>query len=420
MLKTIADFVSNNFDTIILVYISVLLLCILGLLVSNAKNSQFINRITSGVSNFFVMLFVVGQIFLVLLICYTVWSNYIQSIKEFRFPRDALVHTQWVKSDSRIYFINGTVLSSIQINGNDLREVFKADEDIHEYHFSPNGQKILVVTQKALYLADLNTKEKTLIASLKDDELDGELSGVINSVIWAPDNEKFCYEITQWSSYFTQTDLYIYNLVDGSTQSAPRLPRRTSPLYWDILSENLYSLHREALDTSENAYPFKIKVVRLPVSTLKPIFVVDIPFELAKTPLENLDLRDINLFFYNKNLAFGRIAHEDSLESEHGAKIGVDDKDNLYLIKNKWFRKRLFRIPRKEIISDLSRHQYRGGELVIDYMGWIPGGRYVILEHRDYGIFVLEPFTGKVGVLSQAIGSGFGWYSKPLQDYLLN
>jgi len=66
-------------------------------------------------------------------------------------------------------------------------------------------------------------------------------------------------------------------------------------------------------------------------------------------------------------------------------------------------------------LSKLPRHQYKGGNLVVDQIRWIPGGRYVIMQHQDLGVLVLEPSTGKVGLLVHAVGENFGWYKNILK-----
>jgi hypothetical protein len=58
----------------------------------------------------------------------------------------------------------------------------------------------------------------------------------------------------------------------------------------------------------------------------------------------------------------------------------------------------------------MARHQYKGGDLVVKQIRWIPGGRYVIMQHRYLGVLILEPATGKIGLLIEADGHTFGWH----------
>jgi len=96
--------------------------------------------------------------------------------------------------------------------------------------------------------------------------------------------------------------------------------------------------------------------------------------------------------------------------SAKGNSIGIDAEDYLFYVPSKWFRKRLFKVPRELRYTEIPRHQYRGGDLVIDHIRWLPGDRYVIMEHRYLGVLILDPKTGKVGYLLQAHGNTFGWY----------
>ena len=90
--------------------------------------------------------------------------------------------------------------------------------------------------------------------------------------------------------------------------------------------------------------------------------------------------------------------------------VGVDQEDYFYYVPLRWFRKRLFKIPREPLSTAIPRYQYKGGSLVISRIRWLPGGRYVMMDHKFWGTMILEPSTGKVGLLVQAQGHTFGWY----------
>lgn len=185
--------------------------------------------------------------------------------------------------------------------------------------------------------------------------------------------------------------------------------RHISSLYWDQQGNNLYYLHHEAKDTSLHVSAFEVKVFRIPLITLVPELVTQIPFEKASIPIDNLSIRGIDLFLEGDKFSFGRPGRESYLISEEGSSVGIDEDDYLYFISMKWFRKRLYRIPRQPDTDD-SRYQYKGGHLVVDHIRWIPGGRYVIMEHKQWGVLILEPSTRKAGLLIRARGHAFGWY----------
>jgi len=74
------------------------------------------------------------------------------------------------------------------------------------------------------------------------------------------------------------------------------------------------------------------------------------------------------------------------------------------------WRRRLYQIPRvPEDYSVPGRYQYRGGRLAVEDLRWLPSGRYVIMEHYFIGILILEPTTGRIGVLVNERGNSFGW-----------
>ena len=55
-------------------------------------------------------------------------------------------------------------------------------------------------------------------------------------------------------------------------------------------------------------------------------------------------------------------------------------------------------------------HYSYNGELSFDLISWLPGGRYVLLSDRSYGVIVLEPATNKMGLLKGARADSLGWF----------
>jgi len=307
-------------------------------------------------------------------------------------------------------------LRSVGVNDRGSREVFVGKDAIKEYHFSPDGGYLLILTQKELFLLDRKNGGTQLIDTLEIPEIqppqaqEVALKGSISGIQWAPDSRKFVYQIARWSRFSAQESAFLYDVKANRKKMIQSPARAVSSLYWDRLSENLYYFYHEAQDTSAGASPFEIKVFRVPIATLTPELIARIPFEKASVPVENLVLRDIDLFLEGGRFSFGRPDQKNDLVSEKGTSLGIDENDYLYYVNFKWFRKRLFKIPRDPKLTDLSRYQYRGGDLILDDIRWIPGGRYVIMEHKYWGILILEPSTGKIGLLIRANGHAFGWY----------
>jgi len=351
-----------------------------------------------------------GQVVFFVLLISLYWKNYQRPAPKLDIAENIIGTTHWVKGGLRVYFIDSDILRSVKINGQDKEDVFQASEPIKEYYFSPDGAYLLILTQNDLFLFDRDTKKDRHIDSLKkagtqeDQEEKESVGGSIGGVQWAPDSQRFIYEIARWSKYATQDNVYIYTIKDQSKRSIKSPTRRISSIYWGRNDGNLYFLRHKAQDPSVHSSAFEVRVFRVSLATLTPEFVTQIPFDDFSVPIENLNFRGIEFFFGGAKLSFGRSIREDQKVSEKGSLIGIDEEDYLYFVKGKWFRKRLLRIPREiNVKSTLPR---------VDHIRWIPGGRYVIMEHKYWGVLILEPSTGKIGLLIQANGRAFGWYQR--------
>src|SRR6185295_12821008 len=96
-----------------------------------------------------------------------------------------------------------------------------------------------------------------------------------------------------------------------------------------------------------------------------------------------------DIFYEGFNLSYDRQEDDSSWISPEGSSLGIDDEDFLYLIKGSLWRKRLFKIPRQPLTGDIPRYQFKGGDFAIRHVRWLPGDRYVLMEHRIYGILIL-------------------------------
>ncbi len=368
---------------------------------------NLIQRTLRGVMFFIV---VMGQALLLAIAGYLFWTNYKQPAPAIEFPGDILADTSWVRDDLAIYFIDGNSLMAVRVNGRNKHEVLTLADPVKEYHFSPDGKFLLVASVKEIYLVDPDSLQKQLIDSWAGGEVSQEWSGSIGGIRWAPDSRHFCYEVARWSSFASQNHLYVYDVTKKERHAVESPARRISSLYWDNAGENLYYLQRAVKDTSAHTYAFDVNVFRIPLNSLQPEFVTRIPYEQSGIPQENLKVRGIDLFMDTDALSFVQGIKRDDLVSEKGQELGIDKDDHLFFVPQKWFRHRLFRIPREPQLEDIPRHAYRGGELIITQIRWIPGGRYAIMLHRYLGILVVEPATSRIGLLIAARGNTFGWY----------
>lgn len=416
--EKIVTFFSNHFELMMYVNASLAVLFFLvyaAVKLSDGKTRKFLHDAVRGA---LFTVIIVGQILFFTLLGYLYWKNYQKPIPVVELTESITATTHWVKGNLRVFFINNNILRSVKINGQDKEDVFQANEPIKEYYFSPDGSFLLVLTQNDLYLVDRSFKGDRHIDSLirdgteRNNEEQEFIAGSISGIQWAPDSQKFVYEIARWSKYATQDNVYIYTIESQTKKSIKSPTRKITSLYWGRHDNHLYFLRHEARDSSIHSSAFEVKVFRIPLTTLVPELVTQIPSEKFSIPIENLNLRGIELFFDGAKLSFGRSTREDQVVSEKGTVIGVDEKDYLYTVNKKWFRKRLFRIPREISDEDTMRYHYKGGDLVVDHIRWIPGGRYVIMEHKHWGVLILEPSTGKIGSLIQAHGRAFGWYQR--------
>ena len=421
-LRKVINVLSDHFEVLIYVNGSILLGFLIILVALIIKDLDIKKFLRSVFQNALYLGVVAGQCTLFIVFGSLYWQNYQRLAPELtlRLDRDVQASTHWVKNDTRIHFIDDNILRSVKINDRDSEDVFVGKNPIKEYHFSPNGKHLIILTQKELFLLDRKAKQSRRIDTLEpvstpDQQGKGTVvKGSISGIQWAPDSKKFVYEIARWSKFSVQDDVYLY-ILDEQTKKAIKSPaRRISSLYWDRQGENLYYFHHEAQDTSVYPSAFEVKVFRISLTTLTPELIARIPFDEMSVPVENLDFRGIDLFLDGGRFSFGRPGRENNLISETGSSLGIDDDDFLYFVSAKWFRKRLYKIPREPRDTDIPRYQYKGGDLIVDHIRWVPGGRYVIMEHKYWGVLILEPSTGKIGLLIRANGHAFGWYENSL------
>ncbi len=403
------QFLSDNFEILMAINFSIIFMFLLVLIALKLREVDF-SRVAVYVMNIVVMCI---QAFFLILLTYLYWINYKRPAEILDFSKMLAASTHWVKDDFRIYFIKDNQLKTVGINGNSPKILLTAKGPIREYDFSPDGRYLLVATARELYCMNLRTKKWFIVESLIGDSNNrADIRKGISLLKWSPDSRHFCYTIARWSKYSNVHSMYIYDLASNSKLRVKGLFQRKNALYWDKSGKNIYFFHYKAQDTSVQPYAYEIRVYRISLNKLIPEFVAEIPSRNAFLPIEQLSVRHISLFLKGDRLVFSRFKEKNCFISEKGSYIGIDYKDNLYFVKNKWFRKRLYKITRRPVISDIPRYQYRGGDLTLKNFRWIPGGRYVIMQHTRLGMIILEPTTAKIGILIEGDGDTFGWYDK--------
>ena len=440
------NFFSNHFELILYINLACLIFGLVLFITVQLSDSSFRSRVYALFANIFSLSVITALACMIVLSVSVYWANYRLPLKERKFIDQIVLTTQGIQLETPLYYIQGNTLRSMIVGRRAEKEILEGKSPLREYHFSPDGRFILAAGLRELYLVENATQRVQIIDSLPLEEptaARGEINnneslrGVIRGIRWSPDSEKFCYETSLWTPFSSHEHLYVYSLTDLKKIEINSPLRRISSLYWDIQAENLYYLYNEAKDTSVSSYSYGIKVFRIPIersgefiSSPGPEFVTEIPDEKSSLPLDHLKLRGVELFLKGDELSFERSTHKSlfaspalqsreinhqilmSAVSEKGKVVGVDRDDYLYYISNKWFRKRLFKIPREPVVSDVPHYPYKGGEPVIYNIRWLPGGRYVILEHQYMGVFILDPYSGKIGHVIGLRGEAIGWFKE--------
>lgn len=320
-------------------------------------------------------------------------------------------HTRWVKEDLTIYFINGNNLVTIKANGSDRRVILTADAPLREYHFSPDGKWILAVSQKDLRLLSQKDGTSRVIDVFKEDLTAAGSGGVIGGVAWAPGNQRFCYRKVRWSKVSSHDDWYVYDLAKNQSAGIKIPARRVANFRWTEDGKNLIYSRFEARDTSEFGNPFMVSIYRAGLDDLT-LQLVQSFFSKGKE-LSSQQLAELGIRIYHgaDHLSFGRDLNQPvDWTAPDGSRIGIDPDDHLYFVRYRWWKKRLHRIPR--IREELEKPKYNAAtdRLVVDHMRWLPSSRYVILEHYYFGLLILDPARGWMGILDNQQGNTFGWY----------
>ncbi|MDP2652675.1 MAG: hypothetical protein Q8Q08_01445 [Candidatus Omnitrophota bacterium] len=415
-LKTIASFLNNHFEEILAFNAYLLLgMCVIILFLQvrhlRLKHfQQFLRQIL-----FYVTIVVETSLIAITVMIFI--ENYSPK-KPIDFAARIAPNTRWVKEDTPIYFLADNRLVMINPDGSGRKTVFEADETIRQYQFSPDGKNLLVLTRNDLYLLDIAAGRSERLTSVRMDNAadKDQVRGAIDGVRWAPDSAKFCYRLSRWSAYSAVEDWWIYDIRTKSRVKVQSPVLKFVSLFWDRPSTHLYASWFESLDTTKHANPYHVKIFRIPLSSLNPETVIEFPFSEPRLKPEHLAVRGIDLDFGVDRLTFSNSSGAGTYHaySRSGAVVGIDERDTLYFIRNLWWRRRLYQIPRvteRTALGEIARYQYQGGQLVIRDLRWLPGGRYVIMEHLLFGILILDPSTGKIGILDSQRGSSFGWYS---------
>ncbi len=415
MTQSIFQFLSNHFELISYIYFGFLFIIALAFVMVKIKEVGYLKQVTLLTNRTLLVGVVLGQMLLIGLLY---WSNYKLERKTIVVEEDIEYgSTKWVRSKTVVYYVQGKHLRSIYLNGKNRKDIFTAPQVIKEINFSPDGRYLLILSMNDLHLLDIETKHVKRINSVDIDqnqEDSNKRRGVISGLRWSPDSLKFCYELARWSEYSQQDDLFLYDLPTQKSRKIKSPTRRISSLYWDEKGSSLYFLRHEMKTSDLKLSAYEVYVFQISLDTLEFKKVLQLPTETADLPLVSLDLRGIKLFRDSDHFAFKRIVEKNVYLTKKGPFVGIDEKDHVYYVGNKWFRKRIFKIARKPSKNAAKQYQYKGGDLTIRQIRWTPDEKYLVMDHVDLGILVLEPIMGRVGRLVDIGGDIFGWHPNHL------
>lgn len=352
-----------------------------------------------------------GEVVLVTLMAIILADN-LRTKQPLDFSSRVLGSTAWVTEPLQIYFISDNNLITVRADGKDRRVLFAPETPIQSYHFSPDGKYLIFVTLKDLFLHDLrNGQTQRLDSWWPASESAGTLCrGSIDGVAWSPKSDQFCYRLGRWTNFSNQEYWKIYDLKTNTPKMINSPTRSLHALAWDEDGQNLYYSWFSALDKSVRGNPFDVQVFQIPLTSLTPKMVLQFPLEEPVLSMEHLAVRGIKIFSPKFPLSFSRDQDYGSVwNTKNARQLSIDDQDQLTYTKGRWWRRRLFQVPRLPVQSQAVKGQK--GPLAIRYLRWFPSERYVIMEHDFFGVLILEPATGKIGILVNDKGNGFGWFA---------
>jgi hypothetical protein len=406
ILQKLTHFLQVNFE--LLLYINLLfLICAVAVMISLKINEITARGFRSFLKGFIFYALVAAQIVIIFLGAYAYWLNYVTSLP-IPIEKKLLPDTSWVKSDKTIYYISQNTLQTIGPDGLNQEYLLEVDDSIREYQFSPDKKWVLVIMDSGLALFNKKTRKTEIIETFKDIVNKEGYKGVIDNARWSPDSQRFCYRVSIWTSFSSRDSYFIYDTQQNQKRTFTIPLGKVRNLYWDRSGRNLYYFQERAMDTEIHSYSFEVMVFKVPLDTLVPERVTVISSKKKYSSEDRSLISKFDLFLDNKNAVFSRIPSDQFVWiSPKGARLGIDQKDRLYYQKYQWWRERLFVVPRIPLPG--GQFHPKGGELAIRQLRWLPGGRYVVLNHGTLGVLILEPETGKVGQLTIWDGTGFGW-----------
>ena len=354
---------------------------------------------------------IISQIFIAGLLGYIYWFNYHHPRQELTYVDEIQGQPYWIKDDMTIFFTHADTFASVNINGEQYTSIYTAPGIIKSYHLSPDGQHAVIATFQELVLVRLSDQSFTIVEEI--DKTSGDIKGVLMGVRWAKDSGQFIYSKSLRSPYGQKVSHIVYRPADESKQTVRGLVAKNAPFYWDTDSAHIFYFRFTSDGIAPDGFAYDCLTSRIPLKTMASEFFAKFPTQTTDIPFDEMRWRDVELFAGADQLSFGRRSFYGVWPNEKGQYIGIDEEDYLYLVKKKWFKKRLFKVTRQIEEGDAKSPSYKEGSLTLENIRWLPGGRYVIMEDKTMGGVILDTANGRMGQLAGFKAKNFGWMTPP-------
>lgn len=158
------------------------------------------------------LLIVTGGIYVLIFMCgYVFWMEYHRGHQD-ELSRRLKPDTRWVMSKFPVYFASGNKFGRINLDGSDLKILYKASFPVHEFIFSPDGRYVAMLTSGDLLVYDQKLDRIESVQSVGSLVKEQAAKGVIRNVQWSGDSQKFSYELSRWSEVASADQFYVYDL----------------------------------------------------------------------------------------------------------------------------------------------------------------------------------------------------------------
>ncbi len=158
---------------------------------------------------------------------YVFWLEY-QKNHQDELSRRLKPDTRWVMNKFPVYFASGNKFGRINLDGSDLKIFYKASFPVQEFIFSPDGRYVAIITSGDLLVYDQKLDQIEPVQGLGSLVKEQAAKGLIQTLQWSSDSQKFCYELSRWSQVAWADQFYVYDLQDKQKKMIPTSKKNLS------------------------------------------------------------------------------------------------------------------------------------------------------------------------------------------------